>query len=354
MKLSHTAVQDQDILLAGQDVYKWFPVKGGFFGRTVANVKAVDGVSISVKKRETVGLVGESGSGKTTLGRTLLRLGDATKGEIYFDGSNITRAKGRKLKEIRRQMQMVFQDPYASLDPRQTIQSTLIEPMKIHHTFKNKADGILEAKRLLSIVGLNPTHLARFPHEFSGGQRQRIAIARALVVNPRFVLLDEPTSSLDVSVQAQILNLLKKLQQEFSLTYLLISHNLAVVNHMCERIAVMYLGRIVEIASSERLFANPKHPYTFALLSSIPDPDPENRDEEKKELLKGDVPSPIDIPSGCRFRTRCPFATQKCTAEFPPLIEVEPGHWIECHYDIDFGMAKIQSTRTASAARLVD
>jgi oligopeptide transport system ATP-binding protein len=328
-------------LVEVKNMFKWFPIKGGILGRTVANVKAVDGVNLSVKRGETLGLVGESGSGKTTVGRCILRLTDITKGQIIFNGTDITRLKGGKLKKYRRQMQMVFQDPYASLDPRQTVRSMLTEPMAIHHIVRGRDEANAAAAKLIETVGLNPDHLARFPHEFSGGQRQRIAVARALAVNPEFVLLDEPTSSLDVSVQAQILNLLKKLQVEFNLTYLFISHNLSVIRHMCERIAVMYLGRIVEVASAAQLFGNPKHPYTFALLSAIPNPDPEMRGENRM-ILQGDVPSPINIPSGCRFRARCSYSTSKCAEVFPPLVEIEPNHWIECHYNIDFKSAQIQ------------
>jgi len=319
-------------------MYKWFPIKGGLFGKTVANVKAVDGVSLEIRRGETMGLVGESGSGKTTLARALMRLTSITKGQIFFEDSEISSVKGGSLKPLRRRMQMVFQDPYASLDPRQSIRSTLTEPMKIHHVTDSKQEANRKAEELIETVGLNPDHLSRFPHEFSGGQRQRIAIARALAVNPQFLLLDEPTSSLDVSVQAQILNLLKKLQVEYNLTYLFISHNLSVIRHMCDRVAVMYLGRIVEIGSMKMIYENPKHPYTNALLSSVPNPDPQKRKE--LGVLEGDVPSPINIPSGCRFRTRCEYATTKCTEEFPPLVEIEPGHWIECHYDIDFGERK--------------
>ncbi len=325
---------EQNYLVETRDVYKWFPIKGGLLGRTIANVRAVDGVSIGVKPGETMGLVGESGSGKTTLGRTIMRLLNTTKGQVLYEGTDITTLKGKRLRPFRTKMQMVFQDPYASLDPRQTIKSTLTEPMKIHHVTNSRKEAQVAAEKLIETVGLNPDHLARFPHEFSGGQRQRIAVARALAVNPQFMLLDEPTSSLDVSVQAQILNLLKKLQREFNLTYLFISHNLSVIRHMCDRVAVMYLGRVVEIADIKTIYEHPKHPYTFALLSSVPNPDPSKRKSEA--VLEGDVPSPIDIPSGCRFRTRCAYATEKCLQEFPPLVEIEPGHWVECHYNIDF------------------
>jgi len=329
---------DNGSLIRLDKMYKWFPIKGGLFGKTIANVKAVDGVSLEIRRGETMGLVGESGSGKTTLARALMRLTSITKGQIFFEDSEISSIKGGRLKPFRRRMQMVFQDPYASLDPRQSIRSTLTEPMKIHHVTDSKQEANRKAEELIETVGLNPDHLSRFPHEFSGGQRQRIAIARALAVNPQFLLLDEPTSSLDVSVQAQILNLLKKLQVEYNLTYLFISHNLSVIRHMCDRVAVMYLGRIVEIGSMKMIYENPKHPYTNALLSSVPNPDPQKRKE--LGVLEGDVPSPINIPSGCRFRTRCEYATTKCTEEFPPLVEIEPGHWIECHYDIDFGERK--------------
>ncbi|MGI0081650.1 MAG: ABC transporter ATP-binding protein, partial [Nitrososphaerales archaeon] len=268
-------MSNSEYLVETRDVYKWFPIRGGIISRTVANVRAVDGVSFGVKKGETLGLVGESGSGKTTVGRVILRLTDATKGDILYDGQKITKAKGKNLKPFRRKMQMVFQDPYASLDPRQQVKSIITEPMKIHHVVRSRKEADEAAAKLIATVGLNPDHLLRFPHEFSGGQRQRIAVARALAVNPEFLLLDEPTSSLDVSVQAQILNLVKKLQEEFNLTYLFISHNLSVIKHMCDRVAVMYLGRIVEVADSDELFNNPKHPYTYALLSAIPDPNPE-------------------------------------------------------------------------------
>jgi oligopeptide/dipeptide ABC transporter ATP-binding protein len=332
-------------LIETRNLYKWFPIKGGLLGRTVANVRAVDGVTLAVNRGETLGLVGESGSGKTTLARVIMRLIPATRGQVLFDGTDITREKGQSLRHYRREMQMVFQDPYASLDPRQTVRSALTETMRINRVADSKKMAEEAAARLIEIVGLNPDHLARFPHEFSGGQRQRIAVARALAVNPEFLLLDEPTSSLDVSVQAQILNLFKRLQNELKLTYMFISHNLSVIKHMSDRIAVMYLGRVVEVASTDALFANPKHPYTLALLSAIPDPDPSKR-SESKVIIQGDVPSPVDIPSGCRFRGRCPYATQKCVGDFPPMVEIEPLHWVECHYDLAFGNEKSAPKRT--------
>lgn len=331
-------MSETEYLLEVKDLYKWFDIRSGLLSRTVGYVKAVDGVSFKVRKGETIGLVGESGCGKTTVARVILRLIDATKGEILFDGENITKLKGRRLHQVRRKMQIVFQDPYASLDPRQQIKSIIEEPMKIHHLTASRTEADEAAAKLISRVGLNRDHLLRFPHEFSGGQRQRIAVARALAINPELIVLDEPTSSLDVSVQAQILNLLRTLQKDFNLTYIFISHNLSVIKHMSDRIAVMYLGRIMEIADTEELFQNPKHPYTHALLSAIPNPNPEKR--TKKAMLEGDVPSPVNIPSGCRFRTRCPYATQKCSEEVPVSREIYPNHWIECHYNIDFKASK--------------
>jgi oligopeptide/dipeptide ABC transporter ATP-binding protein len=328
-----------DYLVETRNVYKWFPIKGGILGKTVAHVKAVEGVSLGIKKGETVGLVGESGCGKTTIARLIMRLLDTTKGQLYFDGTEITKLKGRKLKPFRRKMQIVFQDPYASLDPRQTVGSALTEPMRIHQIVRTRGEAYDEAKRLIRIVGLNPDHLARFPHEFSGGQRQRIAIARALAVEPQFVMLDEPTSSLDVSVQAQILELLKDLQKEFDLTYLFISHNLSVIRYMCHRIMVMYLGKIVEEADTLGVYERPMHPYTYALLAAAPIPDPDQR--KGTPVLEGDVPSPINIPSGCRFRTRCQFATNLCAETEPELEENEAGHLVRCHYRIDFLSKKV-------------
>jgi oligopeptide/dipeptide ABC transporter ATP-binding protein len=327
----------EDYFLKTDDLFKWFPIRGGMLSRTKAFVKAVDGVSLEVRKGETFGLVGESGCGKTTLGRTIMRLTNPSKGSISLEGEEISRVKGRDLKAVRRRMQMVFQDPYASLDPRQSVRSALVEPMKIHHT-TSRSEMNRAAEELIEKVGLNPDHLARFPHEFSGGQRQRIAIAIALAVKPTFIVLDEPTSSLDVSVQAQILKLLKDIQNDMGLTYVFISHNLAVIRQMCTRTAVMYLGRIVEMADTQKLFENPKHPYTHALLSSVPVPDPAKR--KGLETLEGDVPSPVAIPEGCRFRTRCSFATDTCVKHNPPMVEVEKNHLVECHYNLDFSTSK--------------
>lgn len=327
-------------LLVVKDLKTWFPIKSGIIQRTVGHVKAVDGISFTVHKGETFGLVGESGSGKTTAARSILRLIEPTEGEIYFDGINITKAKGRELRKLRRRMQIIFQDPYASLDPRQTVNSMLIEAMKIHGVTQSRSEAHEKALKLLNIVGLSEEHLYRFPHEFSGGQRQRIAMARVLTVNPDFLILDEPTSFLDVSVQASVLNLLKDLQKKLDLTYLFISHNLAVVHHMSNRVAVMYLGRLVEVAGRDTIYNSPKHPYTYHLMAAIPVPDPEFQKEEV--LLTGDVPSPVDIPSGCRFHPRCPYATDKCKRTEPSLTEMH-GHWVACHYDIDFERGEIKA-----------
>jgi len=321
-------------ILRTESLYKWYPRKSGIYPRVVTNLKAVDGVSISVRRGETLGIVGESGCGKTTLARTVMRLTEPTRGSIAFEGTDIAHLRGRKLKPFRRKMQMVFQDPYASLDPRQNVRSAILEPIRIHRVAKSSSEANRMAESLIEEVGLNPDHLSRYPHEFSGGQRQRIALAIALAVKPDFMVLDEPTSSLDVSVQAQMLSLLRSLQKDHSLTYMFISHNLAVIREVCDQVAVMYLGRVAEVAPPTKLFENPKHPYTKALLSSIPVPDPSKR----KQLvpLAGDVPSPVDLPSGCRFRTRCSFATDRCAELSPPPVEVEEDHWVECLYDIDF------------------
>jgi oligopeptide/dipeptide ABC transporter ATP-binding protein len=311
----------------------WFPIKSGIIQRTVGHVKAVDGVTFSISRGETFGLVGESGSGKTTVARSILRLIEPTAGEILFDGVHVERAGNIDVMKLRRRMQIIFQDPYASLDPRQTVNSMLREAMGILGTIQSTAQAHDKASKLLRQVGLSEEHLYRFPHEFSGGQRQRIAVARALTLSPEFLVLDEPTSFLDVSVQASVLNLLKDIQDKFNLTYLFISHNLSVVHHMSDRVGVMYLGKLVEIAERNTIYNQPRHPYTFHLMAAIPIPDPEFEREET--LLTGDVPSPVNIPSGCRFHPRCRYATDKCRNEEPSLYE-ENGHWVACFYDIDF------------------
>ncbi len=329
-------------LLVVKDLKTWFPIKSGIVQRTVDYVKAVDGISFKVYKGETFGLVGESGSGKTTAARSILRLIEPFAGEVHFEGTSVTKANRRELRKLRRRMQMIFQDPYASLDPRQTVNSMLMETMKIHGMASSRSEHHGRAVELLQIVGLSEEHLYRFPHEFSGGQRQRVAVARALAVNPEFVMLDEPTSFLDVSVQAKVLNLLKELQNKLDLTYMFISHNLAVVHHMSDRVGVMYLGKIVELADKNAVYHYQKHPYTFHLMAAIPLPDPEA--QKKEVLLMGDVPSPVNIPPGCRFHPRCPYATDRCKKEEPPLYE-EKGHLVACHYDINFDSGEVKSER---------
>jgi oligopeptide transport system ATP-binding protein len=331
-------VKKMSTLVTVKDLKMWFPIKSGIVQRTVGYVKAVDGVSFEIRSGETFGLVGESGSGKTTTARSILRLIQPTSGNVAFRDKDITKAKRRELRKLRSKMQIIFQDPYASLDPRQTVNSMLREAMKTHGKIPSYEEAHGRAKQLLGVVGLSEEHLYRFPHEFSGGQRQRIAIARALAVDPEFIVLDEPTSFLDVSVQAQILNLLKDLQAKIGLTYLFITHNLAVVHHMSDRVGVMYLGILVEVADKNAVYQSPRHPYTFHLMAAIPVPDPDV--EKHRVLLSGDVPSPVNIPSGCRFHPRCPYMTEKCKGEVPPLFERTKGHWTACHYEIDFRKAE--------------
>ncbi len=317
----------EETLVEVNNLVKYFPVRSGLLQRVVNQVKAVDDVSFFVKKGETLGLVGESGCGKTTVGRTMLRLIEPTAGAVKFEGKDVFSMKPNELKIARRDMQIIFQDPYASLDPRVPIGESVMEGLHIHKigTAKERVDIMMET---LSKVGLESYHSRRYPHEFSGGQRQRIGIARALALRPRFIICDEPVSALDVSIQSQVLNILKDLQAEFGLTYLFIAHNLSVVEHVSNRVAVMYLGKMVEMTSREELFRNPLHPYTQALMSAIPVPNP--RMKRQRTILKGDVPSPLNPPTGCRFHPRCPVAIEKCSHEEPPFIEVSPDHWAAC------------------------
>lgn len=318
-----------DTLLEVNDLVKHFPIKGGILRRTQALVRAVDGVSFSVRRGETLGLVGESGCGKTTAGRTILRLETATAGEVLFDGTDVMSASRKKMQALRRDMQIIFQDPYASLDPRLTVGESIAEGLVIHR-LGNAQERRERVREALIRVGMHPSHMQRFPHEFSGGQRQRIGIARALVMEPKLIVCDEPVSALDVSVQSQVLNLLRNLQQEFGLTYLFIAHDLSVVEHISDRVGVMYLGKIVELADRLELFRRPMHPYTKALISAIPVPDPLKRRE--RIILKGDVPSPINPPAGCRFHPRCWMARDMCRTVEPAFEKKASGHWSACHF----------------------
>ncbi len=320
----------EEILLEVNNLKKYFPIKGGVFGRVVGNVKAVDGVSFYVNKAETLGLVGESGCGKTTTGKVVLRLEEATEGEILFEGRNILELGREEMRSLRREMQIIFQDPYSSLNPRMTVGNIIGEALEIHGLAKGKAKE-KKVKELLETVGLTAHHMRRYPHEFSGGQRQRIGVARALAVDPKLIVCDEPVSALDVSIQAQVINLMEDLQKEFNLTYLFIAHDLGVVKHISDRIAVMYLGKIVELADKKALFKKPIHPYTQALLSAIPIPNPSIQRE--KIILEGDVPSPINPPSGCRFHTRCPYVMDICKTEEPEFVDWGDKHFAACHLE---------------------
>lgn len=320
---------DNDILVDVRDIAKYFPIrKGILFSRRVGSVRAVDGVSFHIKRGETLGLVGESGCGKSTTGRLILRLIEKTSGEIYFEGREISMLSRKEMRALRRGMQIIFQDPYGSLNPRMTVGDIIGDPLEIHGVAKGREKG-RRVKEMLDVVGLSSLHARRYPHEFSGGQRQRIGVARALALNPKLIICDEPVSALDVSIQAQIINLLKDLQREFGLTYLFIAHDLSVVRHMSNRVAVMYLGKIVEMADKYRLYSSSQHPYTEALLSAIPVVDQTGK--RKRIILEGDVPSPINPPSGCRFHTRCRYAESTCRIEEPPFMDIGGGHYVACH-----------------------
>jgi len=326
-----TKANNNETLLHVDDLKMHFPIYRGVFQRQVGAVRAVDGVSFDVKRGETLGLVGESGCGKSTTGRTILQLYKPTAGNVIFDGADLVKLKGEQMRQMRRKMQMIFQDPYASLNPRMTVAQLVGEPLMVH----NVATGTEISERvahLLEIVNLNPAFATRYPHEFSGGQRQRIGIARALALQPSFIICDEPISALDVSIQAQVVNLLEELQGQFNLTYLFIAHDLSMVRHISDRVAVMYLGVIVELASRDELYAKPLHPYTQALLSAVPIPDPIADAKRKRTILQGDVPSPANPPSGCRFRTRCPIAEAVCAETRPEFREIRPGHFVACFF----------------------
>ncbi len=320
----------EEYILEVNNLVKHFPLGGGLFSKKQQVVQAVNGISLKVKRGETLGIVGESGCGKSTAGRSIIRLYEPTAGQIIFEGKDVTKAQGNDLMELRRNMQMIFQDPYASLNPRMTVGDIVAEALDIHKlaSGQKRTNRIYE---LLKIVGLNPEHANRFPHEFSGGQRQRIGIARALAVNPSLIICDEPISALDVSIQAQVVNMLEELQEKLGLTYLFIAHDLSMVKYISHRIAVMYLGRIVELTSSKDLYANPMHPYTQGLLSAIPIPDPHVEAQRRRIIPKGNVPSPIAPPSGCYFRTRCPHAMEVCAKEAPELTEMGNEHLVACH-----------------------
>ncbi|MFE7840708.1 dipeptide ABC transporter ATP-binding protein [Streptomyces sp. NPDC057474] len=346
-----TSADDEKPLLRVEGLVKHFPIKKGLLQRQVGAVKAVDGIDFEVRRGETLGVVGESGCGKSTMGRLITRLLEPSGGKVEFDGTDITHLKTAGMRPLRRDIQMIFQDPYGSLNPRHTIGTIVSAPFKLQGV--EPEGGVKkEVQRLLELVGLSPEHYNRYPHEFSGGQRQRIGIARALALKPRMVVADEPVSALDVSIQAQVVNLMDDLQDELGLTYVIIAHDLSVVRHVSDRIAVMYLGKIVELADRDSLYATPMHPYTKALLSAVPIPDPKRRNAKSERiLLKGDVPSPIAPPSGCRFHTRCWKATQVCTTTEPPLAELKPGQRVACHHPENFEDQQPQDVVLLTAAK---
>jgi oligopeptide transport system ATP-binding protein len=318
-------------LLEVHDLVMHFPVGGGMFSKPAGVVRAIDGVSFNIHKGETLGLVGESGCGKTTTGRCILRLERPTGGRIVFEGIDMVTLDAAELRAVRRRVQVIFQDPYSSLNPRMTVGQILAEPLKVHGIVPDKGERELRVRELLVQVGLAPQHARRYPHQLSGGQRQRVGVARALATEPALIVCDEPVSALDVSIQAQIINLLEELQSRLGLTYLFIAHDLSVVRHISDRVAVMYLGKIVELADRRALYEEPLHPYTQALLSAVPIPDPKIEAKRKRMVVRGEVPSPLNPPSGCVFHPRCPIAVDRCSAEIPPLREIRPGHWAACH-----------------------
>lgn len=327
-----TLTNSQEPLVRVVDLKKHFPIRQGLIiQRITGQVRAVDGISFEIAKGETLGLVGESGCGKSTAGRTLLGLYPATEGSTYIDGRHVQEATGEEWMAIRRQAQMIFQDPFSSLNPRWTVNAIIGEPLRVHNIIQDEAGRTERVKELMTLVGLDSRYINRFPHEFSGGQRQRIGIARALASDPIFLVCDEPISALDVSIQAQVVNLLEELQGRLGLTYLFIAHDLSMVRHICDRVAVMYLGVMVELAAKDDLYEEPLHPYTQALLSAVPVPDPKAARRRKRIILEGDVPSPINPPSGCRFHTRCPIAQPHCATYVPEWRELRPGHWVACH-----------------------